>query len=81
MGWGVNAEGRTRTADLRVMKPTEEPENTGVSDTAPTTSPTVPHRPTTDPELARVVFAWDRLPPAIRAGILAMVAAVGEGER
>jgi hypothetical protein len=29
----------------------------------------------TDPELAAVVEAWPRLPAAIKAGILAMIAA------
>jgi hypothetical protein len=34
----------------------------------------------TDPDLARIVNAWDRLPEAVRAGIVAMVrAAVGTG--
>jgi len=33
-----------------------------------------------DPELARLVAAWPDLPPAIRAGILAMVKASGQGE-
>ena len=30
------------------------------------------------PDLARVVAAWDRLPEAIKAGILALVHAAGE---
>src|SRR5688572_544573 len=29
------------------------------------------------PDLARVVAAWDRLPPAIKAGVLALVQAAG----
>jgi hypothetical protein len=34
-----------------------------------------------DPDLATVVDAWDRLPEAVRAGIVAMVkAAGGRGE-
>ena len=40
---------------------------------APDSSPT-------DPELAAVVTAWPDLPPAIRAGIMAMVAAAGGGK-
>lgn len=33
------------------------------------------------PELARVIAAWDRLPNAIKAGVLALVkAAGGSGE-
>ena len=31
----------------------------------------------TDPDLAAVVDAWDRLPEAVRAGIVAMVKATG----
>ena len=34
--------------------------------------------PETDPELAQVCAAWDKLPEAIRAGILAMVKATTE---
>jgi hypothetical protein len=30
-----------------------------------------------DPDLATVVNAWDRLPEAVRAGIVAMVKALG----
>jgi hypothetical protein len=33
-----------------------------------------PHLP---PELARVVAAWDRLPDAIKVGIIALVQAAG----
>ena len=33
-----------------------------------------------DPELAAVVAAWPTLPPAIRAGVLALVAAAGGGK-
>ncbi|MFM9957260.1 MAG: hypothetical protein ACKVZJ_04225 [Phycisphaerales bacterium] len=38
--------------------------------------PTAPLSPS-DPELAAVVAAWPDLPPAIRAGIVAMVKASG----
>ncbi|QKK09289.1 MAG: hypothetical protein HND58_14740 [Planctomycetota bacterium] len=31
-----------------------------------------------DPDLAAVVAAWDDLPPAVRAGIVAMVSAAGQ---
>ncbi len=37
-------------------------------------APTPPAKPT-DPELAAVVAAWPDLPPAIRAGVLALVKA------
>jgi hypothetical protein len=33
-----------------------------------------------DPDLATVVNAWDRLPEAVRAGIVAMVKAASKGE-
>ena len=33
----------------------------------------------TDPDLAAVVAAWPGLPPAIRAGVLALVRAGGAG--
>jgi hypothetical protein len=32
-----------------------------------------------DPDLATVVHAWDRLPEAVRAGIVAMVKAAAKG--
>ncbi len=32
-----------------------------------------------DPHLASVINAWDRLPAAVRAGIVAMVKAVADG--
>jgi hypothetical protein len=38
--------------------------------------PSPPATPT-DPELAAVVAAWSDLPPAVRAGIVAMVKAAG----
>ena len=39
------------------------------------TSPAAPD----DPDLARVVGSWSALPPAVRAGIVAMVAAAVDG--
>jgi hypothetical protein len=33
----------------------------------------------TDPDLATVVNAWDRLPEAVRAGVMAMVKAASKG--
>jgi hypothetical protein len=32
-----------------------------------------------DPDLATVIGAWDRLPEAVRAGIVAMVKAASRG--
>ncbi len=76
-----SAEGRTRTADLRVMNPEEVPQNKGESDALQhqqqqsAAESTV--SPPTDADLARVVSAWADLPDAIRRGILAMVDAQG----
>jgi len=42
----------------------------------PATPPAMPTKPA-DPELAAVVAAWPDLPPALREGIVAMVAATG----
>ena len=49
---------------------------------APSGDPTGPATPT-DPDLSAVIAAWHTLPPALRAGIAAMVraAARGEGDR
>jgi hypothetical protein len=33
-----------------------------------------------DPDLATIVNAWDQLPEAVRAGIVAMVKAAAPGE-
>jgi hypothetical protein len=38
-----------------------------------------PNAELNDPDLAAVVAAWDRLPGAVRAGIVAMVRAAGSG--
>jgi len=46
--------------------------NTG-PDSGPKVLPPTP----TDPELAAVLAAWPTLPPAIRAGMLAMVRVIG----
>lgn len=66
-------------------QPPETTGNTGVSlpsgakcgalssDSVPNPTLTKP----TDPELAAVVAAWPDLPPAIRAGVLALVRAAG----
>ena len=65
--------------------PSKTPGNTLVSDSGGSKSgnkeggfgpPTAPPKPT-DPELAAVVAAWPDLPPALRAGIVAMVKAAG----
>ena len=43
--------------------------------TSPTTPQTATHLLPEDADLAAVIEAWDRLPEAIKAGILAMVKA------
>ena len=48
-------------------------------DSAPQTPPANP-APPADPELAAVVAAWPDLPPAIRAGVVALVKAAGAGK-
>lgn len=47
-----------------------------VAEPIPPTTPTPPD----DPELATVVAAWPSLPPAIRAGVVAIVKAAGGGK-
>ena len=70
----------TRTPDLRIMRPPLQcskgmPDN-HLSQAPP---PVADHLPNdtckTDPDPAAVIDAWDRLPEAIRAGIVAMVRA------
>jgi len=48
--------------------------NNGAGFGPPTPPPTPPATPT-DPELAAVFAAWADLPPAIRAGVVALVRA------
>lgn len=62
--------GNTRVPDSRGSKSG----NIG----AGSTPPTPPPKPT-DPDLAAVVAAWANLPPAVRAGIVAMVGAAVPG--
>ena len=49
--------------------------------TGPSAAPVAHRMPTdicqTDPDLAVVIDAWDRLPEAVRAGIVAIVQAAG----
>lgn len=58
---------RTRDADLENAD-SGEARNTGATP-----------GPKSDPDLARLVAAWPDLPPAVRAGILAMVASTKGG--
>lgn len=51
---------------------------------APATAPPdrcYPTVPSGDPDLSAVVAAWPSLPPALRAGIVAMVKAAGAANR
>jgi hypothetical protein len=73
---------RTRTGDLRIMRPPLE--LTKVKSVKPLRLPTSPiahHLPTdtrkSNPDLAAVVDAWPTLPEAVKAGIVAMVKASG----
>ncbi len=74
-----NADGRTRTADLRVMNPSEPLRFTGNAEPPRRNSrhDSTDASGSTDPDLAEVVAAWADLPAAIRAGVVAMVKAAG----
>lgn len=53
------------------------------TETGPQTPPAPPaamHIPPTDPELTGVIVAWADLPPAVRAGIVAMVQAAAAAQ-
>lgn len=67
-----NADGRTRTADLRVMNPTQPLQITGNAEG-------VQQNRQRDDDLAEVVAAWDSRPPAMRAGVVAIVRAARGG--
>ncbi len=61
--------------DLRICQLARELRQTQTAE-VPTVVPTSPGavlEPVFQPDLARVVAVWDRLPVAIRAGILALV--------
>lgn len=49
-------------------------------DSAPKPAPATPPTPPADPDLGAVVAAWPALPPALRAGIVAMVKAARGGQ-
>ena len=76
-----SAPRRTRTFDPLIKSQTGIVENKGLTAHPPHHAPqsvadSIPDAPT-DPELAAVVAAWPDLPPAIRAGVLALVKAAG----
>lgn len=74
-----NAEGRTRTADLRVMNPANHPCFTEANDvgmrSGMRSGVEPPQSAPIDPDLAELAAAWSNLSPVLRAGILAMVRA------
>src|SRR5262245_15810316 len=75
------AGSRSRAQDQSTTSSRQEP-----SQSAPKRLPTATENATglrpADPDLAAVIDVWDRLPQAVRAGIVAMVkAASGEGSR
>ena len=78
------ATGRTRTVNLRFTKPLAESVTSGTTSTYDKSDsrlpPSLPEILRDRPDLAAVVAAWDDLPNAIRAGILAMVRAAGADE-
>ncbi len=74
-----SAPRRTRTFDPLIKSQTGAVENKGLTAHPPHHAPQsvanpAPNAPA-DPELAAVVATWPTLPPAIRAGVLAIVRA------
>jgi hypothetical protein len=70
----------TRTHDLRIMRPPLDNANDIKGKDLRQDAGSVSHHVPTDtchsdPDLTAVVDAWDRLPEALRAGIVAMVKA------
>ena len=73
---------RIRTDDLRFTKAPGASANAGANEPCPHQSPQTLAESTTDADLSAVVSAWATLPPALRAGIVAMIrAAEGRDER
>ena len=66
---GIGDSGGSKSGNIRAGFGSPTP--------TPTSTPATPAHPAkpTDPELAAIVAAWPNLPPAIRAGIAAMVTA------
>ena len=59
----------------RICNPVAEPVSPGNGSDSPEVPTKVPTPAPADRDLAQVVEAWSSLPPAVRAGILAMVRA------
>ena len=73
----------TRTPDLRIMRPQASFRNDRKDKDLRQGDPAASHQIPTDncqtnPELATVIEAWNRLPEPVRAGIVAMVKAASE---
>jgi hypothetical protein len=82
----LSAPRRTRTYNPLIKCQTSGNPNSGCrKDLRIATPPVSHHFPTdtcqTDPDLTAVIHAWDRLPEAVRAGIVAMVRAASKGCR
>jgi len=82
----IKATGRTRTDDLRFTKPEDDSVSSCNINTYENTAPAIAYNPDTshenttiDNDLQSVIYAWDELPPAVQAGILAMVNASTKG--
>lgn len=82
-----NAGEGTRTPNLLIRSQTVQSENKAHSDDCPHSGPQtgagigfVSRFPDpTDPDLSALVAAWPTIPPAVRAGIVALVKATGTG--
>jgi len=68
-----NGRGGIRTAPVNI-------EENALHGSSAAKSAALPAAAIEDPELREVVEAWDDLPPALRAGILAMIRESGSGE-
>jgi hypothetical protein len=80
---GVNAPRWTRTINPLIKSQRSESHNqSSHNGLRIATTPVSHHIPTDscqiDPDLAAVIEAWDRLPEAVRAGIVAMVKAASK---
>jgi hypothetical protein len=75
----VSTGERTRTVDLRIMRPRTESRNASRSKALRQSESVDVHNLPTDspfpPDLAEIVTAWPNLPEALKAGIVAMVRA------
>ena len=79
----ATAADRTRTDDLRFTKPLRDSTSGDDIDTYDRPDSTPRSNPSSwaenDPDLDALIRAWPTLPDAIRAGIVAMIRALGTG--